>query len=363
MGFKRIISLRAVGGRAVALLLAAVMLCACEDGIFTDQSDCPRGLGLRFVYDYNMEYADAFSSQVDCITLFVFDDEGRYITTIANSGEQLAEEDYSIQLDLDPGRYTLVAYGGLGCPMSSFAVEPVEAARARSATLSALKTAPQILLQMPSSSNPTSDIEKLRVRLIDDVSYAERPLHDLYFGRLEVELHDEEYKEEVISMMKNTNSIRVVLQQVAGQSLDDEQFTFSITDANTIYDSHNRICSPTEVRYSPWATGDGVVGSWDDSYTPVSVAYAEFSCARLHTDNEPRLEVRRSSDEGMVLSIPLNKYLLLLRGQLYAQMPEQEYLDRESRWSLIFFLDEDNRWVSTRVVINDWVVRINDAEL
>ena len=44
-------------------------------------------------------------------------------------------------------------------------------------------------------------------------------------------------------------------------------------------------------------------------------------------------------------------------------MGAQEFLDRESEWSLIFFLDDGLRWLNTRIVINDWVVRLNHAEM
>ena len=44
-------------------------------------------------------------------------------------------------------------------------------------------------------------------------------------------------------------------------------------------------------------------------------------------------------------------------------MPAQEFMDRISEWSLVFFLDSGNRWINTHIVVNDWVVRINNAEL
>lgn len=40
-------------------LLAAVALSSCER-IFEDLDPCLHGVSLRFVYDYNMEYANAF---------------------------------------------------------------------------------------------------------------------------------------------------------------------------------------------------------------------------------------------------------------------------------------------------------------
>ncbi len=53
----------------------------------------------------------------------------------------------------------------------------------------------------------------------------------------------------------------------------------------------------------------------------------------------------------------------MLKSQEFADMESQEFLDRESRWKMVFFLDEGNTWINTQIVINDWVVRINDTEL
>ena len=44
-------------------------------------------------------------------------------------------------------------------------------------------------------------------------------------------------------------------------------------------------------------------------------------------------------------------------------MDKQEFLDRRSEWSMLFFLDEDHTWLKTKIKINDWTVRINDAEI
>ena len=62
-----------------------------------------------------------------------------------------------------------------------------------------------------------------------------------------------------------------------------------------------------------------------------------------------------------MIDFPLKRYLLLLRGERY-KMGDQEYLDRESRWTLFFFLRSNDIWLNTRIVVNDWVVRINDVE-
>ena len=50
-------------------------------------------------------------------------------------------------------------------------------------------------------------------------------------------------------------------------------------------------------------------------------------------------------------------------NMIYSAEPNQNFLDRMSEWSIVFFLDSNNRWVNVYIIVNDWVVRINDAEL
>ena len=81
------------------------------------------------------------------------------------------------------------------------------------------------------------------------------------------------------------------------------------------------------------------------------------------TDSNARLVITRNDNQQTVLSIPLVNYLLMLRSEKYAWMKHQEFLDRESRWNVIFFLDANGGWYKAQIVINDWIIRINDTEL
>ena len=186
-------------------------------------------------------------------------------------------------------------------------------------------------------------------------------LHDLFWGSLTLGTSDM-YNKGTVEMRKNTNNIRVVLQQMNGDPVNPKDFEFGITDDNTLFAWNNDLIPNGDVVYSPWAKGQGSAGVTDGG-SEVFVAYAEFSTSRLMTKNSPKLIVRRASDKSEVINIPLNNYLLLLKSELYAQMDSQEFLDRESEWSLFFFLDEDGAWIKTYIKINDWTVRLNDSEM
>lgn len=317
----------------LSTVLMTVALSSCER-IYEDMEPCPHGVSLRFVYDYNMEYANAFPKKVDCLTLLIYDDKGNYIDTRIVTGSELQDENYRMKLDLSEGTYRFVAYGGMACDKRSFDfVEPVPAENV--------------------------NIEKLNVLMNADLAVpVQKKLHDLFWGALTLKTADL-YSEGTVEMMKNTNNIRIVLQQLNGDPVNDKDYTFQITDDNTLFGRDNDLIPNGTITYLPWATGQASTGVMDNNQEVV-VAYAEFSTSRLMTKNSPELLIRRKSDGEETVNIPLNNYLLLLKSNLYAQMGEQEFLDRESEWSLVFFLDEDQKWIETYIKINDWTVRVND---
>ncbi|GAB6870125.1 FimB/Mfa2 family fimbrial subunit [Bacteroides rodentium] len=324
-----------------AALTAAVALASCER-IFEDLDPCPHGVSLRFVYDYNMEFANAFPAQVDCLTLLIYDDEDNYVDTKTVTGAELQDEDYRMKLDLEEGEYHFVAYGGMACRESSFGFGNIPAEGSRK--------------------------QELTVEMNDEclVQPVGKPLHDLFWGELTLATADL-YSEGTVKMMKDTNGIRIVLQQADGGTVNADDFDFEITDDNTLFDHTNDLVANGTATYTPWAqgqaqTGVSIVGQSQVEPIPVEVAYAELSTSRLMTKNAPRLTVKRHADGNTVIDLPLNKYLLLMKSDRYHKMADQEYLDRESRWTLFFFL-QGGTWLNTRIVVNDWVVRINDIEM
>ncbi|MDE6027468.1 MAG: FimB/Mfa2 family fimbrial subunit, partial [Muribaculaceae bacterium] len=107
-----------------AILLTFVMaLTASCNAIYEDLDPCEQKVRVRFVYDYNMEFADAFRSQVDCLTVMVYDEDGNHISTEYAGHDKTGNEDWRMYLDLPAGQYHLIAYGGIGCEDASFHFE------------------------------------------------------------------------------------------------------------------------------------------------------------------------------------------------------------------------------------------------
>ena len=317
-------------------VLPIVMFTSCNFIHDDDPEPCPHGVLLRFVYDYNMEYANAFPSKVDCLTLYIYDEEGNYVATHTETTDVLSDENYRMPIDLEAGKYHFVAYGGLACADHSFSVTA----------------------EPDATNNRLSD---LSVLMQHNKLTSDKALHGLFFGDLDMTIEEGDYKEETLYMMKNTNNIRIILQQMNGQPVSDDDFTFRIVnDDNTLFAYDNSLLTNGFITYLPWAQGQRTVGDTGGDASKVTVAYAEFSTSRLTVGNHPRLIITNKQTGSEVVNIPLNDYLLLLKSDLYAGMEDQEFLDRESEWSMIFFLDENHLWVNAHIIINDWVVRLNN---
>lgn len=335
--FSRLIS---KGMTAIAMAAALTPLFSC-DRLREDLPECDRGARIRFVYDYNMEFANAFPSQVDCLTVLFYDAEGRYVTTQTNMTSDLKDENWRMVVDLDPGSYTILAYGGMECSNSSFS------------------------FTSDPSSTPMKD---LKVELKPDC--IGKQLHDLFYGKavISVEEKDVTYRDLTVYMMKDTNNLRILLQQLDGSPIDEADFDFKIVDDNTLMAWDNNVIPTTPVDYTAWAHGNASPAEPaepgnDEETQLISVAYAEFSFPRLVTENNPRLVITRKSDGPdngtTVIDIPLIDYLLLLKSEQYAKMKSQEFLDRESRWKMLFFL-QSGKWYDVMIEINDWIVRLNN---
>lgn len=335
------------GPKVAAFAAATFALSSCGI-IYEDLDPCPpTGASLRFVYDYNMEFANAFPAQVDCLTLYVYNSDGNLIETRVETSDALADENYRMNLDLPEGQYHLVAHGGLACDDASFApVAPHEVGH----------------------HHTDLSVSMHQHCLTDD---AHRNLHRFFYGALDIDVATEQMTDATVKLMRNTNDIQIALQHIHGTPVDVNDFRFAIYDDNTLFRHDNEIIPAGEVTYSPWATANRATGLVDDDgsradgQSEVQVALAELSVSRLVTSNRTRLHVTKASDGSTVIDIPLINYMLLYKSHNISNMSNQEYLDRENQWNFLFFLDETKNdvWLENLIKIQDWTVRINDVEI
>ncbi len=319
---------------AIICCTAAAMLGSCDNAIYDYEGDCEPHYRVNFVYDYNMKYADAFSHEVKSVTLRLLDADGKVVWQRTDTGEVLSRPGYGMDVDCAPGTYSLHVWaeGDEG--------EPFTLADANA-----------------------DNFNLLTAWMPRETGVSQKRLRDLYHGyQTSVTFPDSEGTHVyTVPLTKDTNYLRVVLQQTSSRQLKPEDLEISITDENGYLNPDNTIRTDEQITYRPW-TVTPLRADIEDKGMCDGVL-AEFFVSRLMEThkNTARLTVR--DKEKTIFSVRLIDFLLMVKGNYNRELEDQEYLDRQDIWDLIFFLDEGQQWLATHIYINSWRVVLQNADL
>lgn len=349
--------LHGILAKVSAALAVLACLTSCDGMIYDEQGDCNPYYKVKFVYDTNLKFTDAFPAEVSAVTLWLLDPAtDKVVWQKTESGEALAAGDYLMDVDVEPGRYTLLAWCGEG-HTTSFHV------------------------------NDATVGKNLQCRLIDRVSaddgsegsLAPNELKRLFHGiAADVEFEDEQGVHiKTVRLIKDTNEVHIVLQHLSGDALNHEDFTFTITGHNGTMDFDNKLLPDEQLTYLAHSSYSGMAGIDVPDYTKpeesrfgsryttqVSAAVAHVSTSRLTEDGDLKVQIYNKEGEQIV-SVPLIDYALLVRSHYKrpdgTALSPQEYLDYQDDYSMVFFLDDQGRWMDAYVYINSWRVILQDV--
>ena len=332
-------------GLMLATLFIALSTSSCKEGfIYEGEGDCGTYYNIEFKYDYNLKFADAFSREVKSVSLFVFDNSGKLVDMhTVDDAEAIAADNFSIPLELPAGDYELLAWAGL---MNEESFDLLADAKVGETTK-----------------------EQLQVKLKSAEGRVSEVLKPLFHGTMPLKVTSEPGTyTETMSLVKDTNVVRIVLQQMS-DGIVAEQFRYEITADNGLLDWNNDVIADGMLTYQPWSVSTGTADVAPDYGTSsvtradeVSVAVAEFTVNRMIDGQSPILTIYNVEDDTKVLSIPVADYALLVKGNYNAQMSNQEYLDRQDEYNMTFFV-HDGKWVSSQIIINSWRVVLNNEIL
>lgn len=340
---------------AAMAILPLVAFESCGNLIYDDEGDCSVSYRLKFRYDKNLKWADAFANEVSSVHAYAFDGSGVLVWHRDEQVNPAAARNYSMQLDLPAGDYKLIAWCGLrndGERSESFSVPEVSVGKTR-------------IEELQCSLNREYD---------ETGAHSKEKLYRLFHGTLDVSLPvnddggDYEY---TMLLTKNTNHIRVILQHLSGEDVDVNKFTFRIDDENGLMAHHNGLLDDENICYHPWSTLNGEAGiGKEESRAIINVrgAIADMTVGRMMEDRRKEMRLTITNNEGaIVATIPVIDYALLAKGyyeQEYGHlMTDQDFLDREDEYVMTLFLDDKYRWISSQILIHSWVVVPQDVEL
>lgn len=335
---------------------------SCDSFIYDDEGDCEVTYRLQFCYDMNLKWADAFANEVKSVHLYAYDTDGHLVWETTDKGAHLAQPGYSIKLDLPAGTYKFIAWCGTDNDADldperneSFSVNPA------------------------SQGSHHNDLLCSLNRKADDEhpAYSDERLFSLFHGTIEVTLPESNDGGEYVYTMpltKDTNHIRIILQHLSGEDVNASDFTFHIEDANGLLAHDNSILDDEEIRYRPWAQASAEAGVGKPDLAPsrgiiqVKGAIADMTVNRLSPDHKKSMMLTIKNKSGeTVAHVPVIDYALLAKSyyeEAYGhKMTDQEFLDREDEYTLTFFLDENNKWLSSQILIHSWVVVLQNHDL
>lgn len=319
----------------VLCLALTALLSSC---VYEDEKPCP--CEVRFVYNYNMEFADAFPSQVNWVKLFIYDDRGRFVSTVE---DHITRHDgnYSLPLRLQAGTYTLVAWAGTDNTPSCYNISP----------------------QQPTTENSIGQLQ-LNLKLGDTQTVYDKSPEDLWHGITEhFTVSETAPSRAVVPLVKDVNRFKVLIQSADDKPLTANDYSLAIKAANHTYDYRNNLADCPTLEYRPYSMKEAVI---DNQTAPTNSALlAEMATLRLTTDKASRFVVHNQKTNQDVFNIDLVKYLEMMRLDKYKDMSLQEYLDRENNYQIILLIgrDRNNAEVVLSLQINRWRIVFNDNDL
>ena len=315
-------AVRRMGYGSCLLLLLVLFSCTSIDETLPE---CR--LYVRFRYDYNMEFSDAFASQVNRVDVFVFDKDGTFVIKKSEQGETLGGGSYRMPLPLPAGEYRIAAWAGMSDDF-----------------------------EMPEPVAGKTTLEELTVRMKREESLVHnKALNPLWYGGVQaVSFTGRQEQTETVSLIKDTNKFRFILPKSGpGEELDIYDCLFEIRADNGYYDWNNDLLDDDMISYRPY---------YLEKVEDVGIV-VEMNTMRLLEHKKVYLTLTRKSDGKELMKVDLIPYLLLTKMEGH-NIPAQEYLDRQSEYAIVFFYNPELlNFLSTKIVINGWTIWLKGEDL
>lgn len=333
------------------LAVFTFLLASCDSEIYDYEGDCTPKFKVGFRYDMNMKFVDAFSTEVKSVSLYIFDSNGKFVKSYESTVDAMAANDYLLDVDLVPGKYSLLAWCGLNDSLHSYDV--------------------------PALTPGTSTMQELKntmKRQAADGKAVVGEIDQLYHGMVDAVFPDEEgVHTAIVPLTKDTNRLKVVLQDLTN-SKNVSDFKVFVTAENGKMDYDNSLMADELLTYEPYFSQVGSseiivstrAGEQSGGNT-YNLLMTEMNFGRLVKNwrTPYKLHITDASGNNLI-TVSLVELFLLVKGKENQNMDDQEYLDREDDFNMTFFLygsgEETETYISAEIIINDWKVVLQDVE-
>lgn len=297
------------------VLIGSLIMTSC-DSFNEDLPECR--LFVKFKYDYNMEFADAFHSQVDKVELYVFDKDGKFLFKQTEEGSMLGTGSYLMEVKLPVGQYQFMAWAGAH---DSYDITSLQAG--------------------------VSSIADLKLQLKrEETLIIDKELEPLWYGEINnVDFTGTTDQTEVINLIKDTNKVRFVFQGSNEDSwgVDVNAYTYEIIESNGYLAHDNSLLGDDNLSFRPYHI----------EQKNLAAGIVELNTMRFLANRNARFVVTEKATGKKVFNINLTDFLVMTKIEGH-NMSAQEYLDRESEYKIVFFFADNDPWLVLQININGW---------
>ncbi len=361
---------------------SAIALTTMSSCIKEDMDDCPPAISkvaLQFDYTYNVKQADAFAAEVKNINVYAFDENGKFFDSYIESREKF-ETGHTMEITgLKDGKYTFVCLARDRQVMSRAEDDEMEFSFA--SLTPGVSTIDDLTERMGKDNGEEIKNDKEFAAL-----YTAKTQVD--FQRLNQKGNEGTVVTSTLSLMKCTKSYRIVLLPYENDQADfkPENFDVRIEGSAAWLDHKGEKVKNERITYLPYnmerrANYDGAHTEVNEEPVDQALIY-DLSSSRMFERQNDRRVVRdgdknnyddkriiitdlRDKDHPIELFNHSLPWFLALCGEKVNQnWDDQEYLDREDHYVLMFYVSDKRDYnMITKVNVNGWNVNIKDTEL
>lgn len=361
---------------------SAIALTTMSSCIKEDMDDCPPAISkvaLQFDYTYNVKQADAFAAEVKNINVYAFDENGKFFDSYIESREKF-ETGHTMEITgLKDGKYTFVCLARDRQVMSRAEDDEME-------------------FSFASLTPGVSTIDDLTVRMGKDNSEEiknDKEFAALYTAKTQVDFqrlnqngNEGTVVTSTLSLMKCTKTYRIVLLPYENDQTDfkPENFDVRIEGSAAWLDHNGEKVKNEGITYLPYnmerrANYDGAHTEVNEEPVDQALIY-DLSSSRMFERQSDRRAVRdgdksKYDDKRIIITDLRDKdnpielfnhslpwFLALCGEKVNQNWDDQEYLDREDHYVLMFYVSDKRDYnMITKVNVNGWNVNLKDTEL
>lgn len=361
---------------------SAIALTTMSSCIKEDMDDCPPAISkvaLQFDYTYNVKQADAFAAEVKNINVYAFDENGKFFDSYIESREKF-ETGHTMEITgLKDGKYTFVCLARDRQVMSRAEDDEME-------------------FSFASLTPGVSTIDDLTVRMGKDNGEEiknDKEFAALYTAKTQVDFqrlnqngNEGTVVTSTLSLMKCTKTYRIVLLPYENDQADfkPENFDVRIEGSAAWLDHNGEKVKDEGITYLPYnmerrANYDGAHTEVNEEPVDQALIY-DLSSSRMFERQSDRRAVRdgdksKYDDKRIIITDLRDKdnpielfnhslpwFLALCGEKVNQNWDDQEYLDREDHYVLMFYVSDKRDYnMITKVNVNGWNVNIKDTEL